>query len=109
MLVKCAKGVDAATQFSVVEVEQLAVHIENPRTKCWKVVVPYKFKQMMEKDELYPPGWTHRKFFGPRKGTQSKPARQDDQIVNEVINEKAMERGSADANAGTETVGSETK
>ena len=71
VLVKCAKGVDATTQFSVVEVQQLAVHIENPRTKCWKVVVPYKYKEMMEKDELYPPGWTHRKFFGPRKATQN--------------------------------------
>ena len=108
MLVKCAKGVDATTQFSVVEVEQLAVHIENPRTKCWKVVVPYKYKEMREKDELYPPGWTHRKFFGPRKSAQNKSARQDDQIVTEVINEKAKENESL-ASDGAQTAGSESK
>ena len=108
MLVKCAKGVDATTQFSVVEVEQLAVHIENPRTKCWKVVVPYKYKEMMEKGELYPPGWTHRKFFGPRKSAQNKSARQDDQIVTEVINEKAKEIETL-ANDGAQTAGSESR
>ena len=66
VLIKCAEGVETGTLFSVVEVQQLATHIVDPRTKCWKVVVPYKYKNLMEKDELYPSGWTHRKFFGPR-------------------------------------------
>ena len=52
VLVKCAKGLETDTLFSIVEVRQLATHIENPRTSCWKVVVPYRFKQLMEKDEL---------------------------------------------------------
>ena len=61
----------------------------DPRTKCWKVVVPYNFKQLMEKDELYPPGWTHRKFFGPRKAKDNpKHTRGDEHIVNEVIAEE---------------------
>ena len=72
------------------EVQQLATHLVNPRTLCWKVVVPYKYKQLMEKDELYPPGWTHRKFFGPRKAKENpaKHARMDDQLVTEALKEK---------------------
>ena len=90
VLVKCAKGLETDTLFSIVEVRQLATHIENPRTRCWKVIVPYRFKQLMEKDELYPPGWTHRKFFGARasKDNPAKHSRQDDLIVNEVMREE---------------------
>ena len=88
VLIKCAKGVETETLFSVVEVQQLATHIVNPRTKCWKVVVPYKYKQLMEKDELYPSGWTHRKFFGPRKSKENNTAREDDKLVTEVMNEQ---------------------
>ena len=29
--------------------------------------VPFKFKNLMENDEMYLPGWKHRKFFGTRK------------------------------------------
>ena len=77
---------DKDTTFSIVKVEQLATYIVDPRTKCWKVVVPYKFKQLMEKDELYPGGWTNRKFFGLRKAKENpKQARGDELIVAEVI------------------------
>ena len=43
----------------------------NPRSKCWKVTVPYSFRELMELDELYPSGWSHRKFFPPRKNQQN--------------------------------------
>ena len=89
VLAKCAKGLEPTTDFKVVEVVQLAKQIENPRTKCWKVVVPYKFKQMTENDKMYPPGWCHRKFFAPRQSTNpAKQARKDDGIVQEVIQEQ---------------------
>ena len=39
----------------------------NPRSKCWKVTVPYAFKELMENDELYPSGWSHRRFFPPKR------------------------------------------
>ena len=43
----------------------------------------------MEKDELYPPGWCHRKFFSPRQtANPAKQARKDDGIVQEVIQEQ---------------------
>ena len=45
---------------------------EEPRTRCWKVEVPFKFKSLMETDELYPEGWRHRKFFGDRRNSQRK-------------------------------------
>jgi hypothetical protein len=89
VLIKCAKGLDANTEFKVVGVEQLAKQVENPRTKCWKVVIPYKFKDMMEKDEMYPAGWCHRKFFAPRRsGNPAKQPRKEDSLVQEVIQEQ---------------------
>ena len=36
------------------------------RTKCWKVQVPNKFCEHMLKDEAYPYGWSHRRFFTKR-------------------------------------------
>ena len=38
----------------------------NPRTKCLKVSVPYKYRVLMENNELYPAGWRYRKFFASR-------------------------------------------
>ena len=39
---------------------------------------------------MYPSGWTHRKFFGPRKSKENpaKHARMDDQLVSEVLKEQ---------------------
>ena len=34
----------------------------NPRTKCWKVTVPYIFKDVMAVDTFFPSGWSHRSF-----------------------------------------------
>ena len=33
------------------------------RTKCWKVVVPNKFREHMMRHEAFPMGWSHRRFF----------------------------------------------
>ena len=48
----------------------------------------------MEKDELYPPGWTHIKFFWPRKAKENpaKHAREDDLIVSEVLMEEKQKK-----------------
>ena len=66
VLRKCAAQLDGGADLEVLEVELLTSE-ENPRTKCWKVTVPFKFKNLMENDEMYLPGWKHRKFFGTRK------------------------------------------
>ena len=36
----------------------------DPRTKCWRVVVPPRYKDIMENSELYPEGWRFREFVG---------------------------------------------
>ena len=56
----------------VVEKVELLTKEINPRTKCWKVVVPFRFKAVMEKDEVYPVGWKHRIFFGSRNSRDKK-------------------------------------
>ena len=56
----------------VVENVTCLTTLENPRTTSWKVTVPFRYREMMEKDELYPAGWTHRKFFGPRRTGKDK-------------------------------------
>ena len=89
VLVKCAKFVNAQTDFKVLKVVQLAKHIENPRTKCWKVVIPYRYKDTMQKDEMYPAGWCHRKFFAPRNSVNpAKQPRKEEGVVQEVLNEQ---------------------
>ena len=48
----------------------------NPRTKCWKVTVPYIFKDVMAVDTFFPSGWSHRKFHnqvGNKKDTNKRP------------------------------------
>ena len=47
----------------------------NPRTRCWRISVPYKFKELMANDNLYPAGWSHRRFYPARrkKDTAKKP------------------------------------
>ena len=68
----------------------------DPRSKCWKVTVPYAFNDLMEKDELYPSGWSHRKFFPPRRNnpggsSSQQPAKRAniDPIADLIQNQQA--------------------
>ena len=45
--------------------------IQNPRTLCWKITVPHREREYISKDESFPEGWAHRRFFPPR--TQNVP------------------------------------
>ena len=99
VLMKCAKGIESNTEFKVVKVEQLAKQIENPRNKCWKVLIPYRFKALMERDDMYPAGWCHRKFFAPRNNPAKQP-RKDDAIVQEVIQEQRRKEEEREKNSG---------
>jgi hypothetical protein len=60
-----ASKIEDTAGFKVINAELLTKDL-NPRTKCWKVTVPYKFRDLMENDELYPAGWRYRKFFASR-------------------------------------------
>ena len=92
MLQKCAAQLTKDLQ--VLEVKCLTSGIENPRTKSWKVRVPYKYKELMEKNDLYPEGWTYRKFFAPRNMNQGvagggyKKPRPDDELIGQVLQEQ---------------------
>ena len=68
VLIKYAQNLPDKPVLNVLEVKCLNnMEIEpNPRSRCWKVSVAYAQKEIMEKDELYPAGWSHRKFFPPR-------------------------------------------
>jgi hypothetical protein len=48
------------------EIEQcnLLTKEENTRTRVWRVVVPHKYKEIMQDDRMYPSGWPHREFEG---------------------------------------------
>ena len=95
VLVKCATQLEKDLQ--VLEVKCLTTGIDNPRTKSWKVKVPYKHKELMEKNELYPEGWTYRKFFAPRSANQgtgggAKKPRPDDQLVDQVLQDQQQQQ-----------------
>ena len=73
---KCAEiSGDIDEELVVIEAKCLTKDdIVNPRTKCWKVTVPHKFREYMEKDSAYPSGWSHRKFFQARNNNSRTPA-----------------------------------
>ena len=105
VLIKCAAGLDGAPGLTVLEVKLLTKE-ENPRSKCWKVTVPYKFKEVMEKDDLYHAGWTHRKFFGARngKGKQKQP-RLDDPIEQDLEEQRRLQQESSLSKTGLQQTG----
>ena len=70
---------------------ELLTKEENPRTKCWKVIVPYRFKSAMEKNECYPAGWKHKIFFGSRNKQNKKPRiDQESSMEQQVLREQQM-------------------
>ena len=72
VLVRCATGVEGNTaQLEVLEVKEIGTDLANRRTRCWKVKVPYKLKELMQQSSLYPSGWTHRRFFEQRSGNKN--------------------------------------
>ena len=47
-------------------IELTPTNIENPHSRSWRITVPAKFKNIFDKDNLYPAPWRHRKFYQPR-------------------------------------------
>ena len=90
VLETCAAKIDQNSGFKVIKVEPLTKD-PNPRTRCWKVTVPFKYKDFMENDELYPSGWRYRKFFAARN-IRKKQEGSVDSIEKRVIQEQAKER-----------------
>ena len=91
VLVRCAAAVEGGDGLVVEKVELLTKE-KDPRTKCWKVIVPFRFKTVMEKDEVHPSGWKHRIFFGARNGRDKKPRLdQGSSIEQQVLQEQHRE------------------
>ena len=64
---KTSEGNEYLADFSVKGVKCLTrPEIENPRTKCWKVSVPFRYKEYIMSDIAYPMGWCHRPFYPPK-------------------------------------------
>ena len=88
---RCAAAVEGGEDLIVEKVELLTKEDE-PRTKCWKVVVPFRFKSLMERDDVYPGGWKHRTFFSSRNSRGKKPRLDSaSNIEQQVLQEQQRE------------------
>ena len=53
-------------------------YLENPRSRSWKISVPYSFKIMLDDNDFFPKSWSYRKFYPPRRTTDiNKKARNE--------------------------------
>lgn len=96
---KCAGNLPEKVELTVLEVKCLN-NLEkdpSPRTRCWKITVPYVHRELMDSDELYPTGWSYRKFFAPRS-QQNKAKRHHADPVLEHLS------GADESNNATEGV-----
>ena len=98
VLERCAAPLlDPAEGPLVIEKLQLLTREKDPRTRCWRVEVPFKFKAIMENSELYPEGWRYREFVGNFRtsppGTNAKRFRANgDNVVNQVMQEEGQKK-----------------
>jgi hypothetical protein len=67
VLSRCADNLDFEGNFDVTDIECLTNGEENPLSKCWRVAVPFDCKELMERTDIFPPEWRHRRFYGSRK------------------------------------------
>jgi hypothetical protein len=77
----------------------LLTTVENPRSKCWRIEVPFKDKELMENSELWPRGWKTRRFFGRIGGerTAEKKMRVNDDTADKIIADaEALKRQEAE-------------
>ena len=89
---QCLLVVQISGENLVVEKVELVTKEENPRTKCWKVVTPYKFKEIMEKDEVYPSCWKHRRFFVSSNAKDKKATPENQKSLgDQVLKERQLE------------------
>ena len=67
---------------------------QDPRTRCWRVVVPYRFKELMENSQLYPDGWRFREFIGTFRepAASAKKPRFGNTVVDQVMEEEDQEK-----------------
>ena len=67
---------------------------QDPRTRCWRVVVPHRFKVLMENFQPYPDGWRYREFIGTfrEQSSSAKKPRYGSNVVDQVMGEEDKEK-----------------
>ena len=98
VLEKCAVPLQQAEDGPLVlEKIQLLTKEQEPRTKCWRVIVPHKFKALMENSMLYPEGWRYREFVGNLRNSNTGPAAKrtrtnGNSVVDQVMVEEEQKK-----------------
>jgi hypothetical protein len=90
VLERCAVPILQEEGPLIIESIQCLTKDPDPRTRCWRVVVPHRFKEIMENNLLYPEGWKYREFVGifrnsPRAAKKIRMT--DNTIVDQVMAE----------------------
>ena len=88
VLERCAEPLLQEKESLVIESIHCLTKEPDPRTRCWRVVVPHRFKEVMENSLLYPEGWKYREFVGifRNSATNSKKIRViENTIVDQVM------------------------
>ena len=97
ILEKCAAPLLGDTRGPlVIESVHCLTKDPDPRTKCWRVVVPPGFKDIMENSLMYPEGWRYREFVGIFRNsnkTVKKFRMSDNSIVDQVMAESNKPEG----------------
>ena len=94
VLVRCAEPLMDDTRGPlVIESVNCLTKDTEPRTRCWRIVVPPRFKDIMENSLLYPEGWRFREFVGifrnpSRSAKKARPNEND--IVAQVMAENSQ-------------------
>ena len=94
VLEKCAVPLLQEKELLVIESIQCLTKDPEPRTKCWRIVVPHRFKSIMENNLLYPEGWKYREFVGifrnPKNTAKKFKIAAENSIVDEIMAESGQ-------------------
>ena len=88
---------DTAEGPLVIDKIQLLTREQDPRTRCWRVEVPFRFKSLMENNLLYPEGWKYREFVGnfrtsPPGSAPKRLRASTENVVNQVMLEESEKK-----------------
>ena len=71
VVLQCANET-SANKLKVEDIEVTSLtKVENPRTRCWKLTVPNKWRETFRDDSFWPMGWSHRPWSNRSSGTGS--------------------------------------
>ena len=69
-------------------------HIENPRTKCWKLTVPNKWRETFLDESFWPLGWSHRSWANISSANEKESAKKSrTELQTLVVEDREAESG----------------